>query len=153
MEFDIKLSSNILSTMEDYIDYNGHVAFLISPNKKKIEYIGKSKPLVNSGTNHGICSIHAEKAVLENLRSDNKRYNLFVFRWNREGNLAMSKPCLNCMKCLQKNKKKINKVFYSINNGITGDNLENMDISNFYQSSGFRIIEQRRHGNICPKCF
>lgn len=152
MEIDIKLSPKIIESMKQYINYIGHVAFLIHSNKKKIAYIGKSRPLVNYGNNHGICSIHAEKAVLENLRFDDRRYNLFVFRWNRKGNLAMSKPCLNCMKCLQKNKKKIHKVFYSIDNGITGDDLENMIIDNFYPSSGFRIINQKRKNSICQKC-
>ncbi len=152
MEFDIKLSLDVISNMGNYKDFNGHVAFLITPNGKKIEYVGKSRPLPNYGNNHGICSIHAEKAVLENLRSDNNKYNLLVFRWSKKGNLAMSKPCLNCMKCLKKNKKKINKVFYSVENGFIWDNLCNMNITDSIPSSGFRVIQSRRDEYRCIVC-
>lgn len=152
MEYDIKLSLDIKTNIWNYKDFNGHVAFLISPNGKKIEYIGKSRPLPNYGNNHGICSIHAEKAVLENLRSDNNSYNLLVFRWGKNGSLAMSKPCLNCMKCLIKNKKKINKVFYSVDNGFICDKLYNMNIKDFNPSSGFRVIQSRRDETRCSVC-
>lgn len=142
MEYDIKLNTCILSSMEEYDGFNGHVAFLISPNGKRIMFVGKSRPLPNYGNSYGICSIHAEKAVLEHLRKDTGYYNLLVFRWNRNGELAMSKPCQNCLKCIKRSR--INKVFYSIDKGLTSSHSDDMPLTDSYQSSGFRRLHNNR---------
>lgn len=135
-ETNLRLNSYILSNIEQYNDFFGHVAFILSLNLKKIIYVGKSKALPNYGNNYGICSIHAEINALRNLKNDNDYYNLLVFRWNRNKQLAMSKPCLNCLKIIKKNK--INKVLYSIDDGIVITYLENLQLKDANLSSGFK---------------
>lgn len=68
-------------------------------------------------------SIHAEVDVLNKLLSSSKikkkrkkKINLYVVRISPSGNYLNSKPCENCITILKK--YKINKVFYSSNNGI-----------------------------------
>ena len=143
-EHNVRLSDHILVNIHHYDQFFGHVAFILSLNLKKIIYIGKSKALPNYGNNYGLCSIHAEIDALKNLKNDNDYYNLLVFRWNRNKQLAMSKPCLNCLKIIKKNK--INKVLYSINDGIIITNIENLNLNDAVPSSGFKF------NNKCHSC-
>lgn len=119
-----------------YLEYRGHIAFLISSNK--IIYIGKSKAIPYfKNSNGGICSIHAEQSVIQNLKKDQRVYNMCVFRWDKNGHLAESKPCRNCLKQIQKFKN-ISTIYYSTKKGFVKECPGEMDISECYQSSGYR---------------
>lgn len=141
-KYKIRLNNFILKNIEQYNEFFGHVAFVLSLNLKKIIYIGKSKPLPNYGNNYGLCSIHAEVNALKNLKNDNDYYNLLVFRWNKNNQLALSKPCLNCLKIIKKNK--INKVLYSTDDGIVMTNLEDLHLEDALLSSGFKHNKKLR---------
>ncbi len=137
-----QLKSSILEEMDYYKNYHGHVAFLVSPNNKKVIYTGKSKPLPYFKNSRGVCSIHAEQNVIKNLREDNNPYNLLVFRYNKKGELAMSKPCRNCLKQIKKHKN-INTVYYSTEKGIIKDFPICMEVGKCYQSSGYKYMARR----------
>ena len=137
-----QLKSSLIEEMEYYKDYNGHVAFLVSPNNKKVIYSGKSKPLPYFKNSRGVCSIHAEQSVIQNLRDDHNPYNLLVFRYNKKGQLAMSKPCQNCLKQIKKHKN-ISTVYYSTEEGIIKDFPICMEVSECYQSSGYKYMHRR----------
>jgi tRNA(Arg) A34 adenosine deaminase TadA len=131
-----KINKNILQQILHYKYFDGHVAFIITTNNNKIIFEGKSRPIGNYNDFYGICSLHAEKVVLENLKNDYNTYNLLVFRWNKHGKLTLSKPCQNCMKCIKK--KNINKIYYSVENGLTYQLSKEMNISECCVSGGFR---------------
>tara|TARA_B100001057_G_scaffold387214_1_gene394342 strand:- start:242 stop:676 length:435 start_codon:yes stop_codon:yes gene_type:complete len=139
-----QLKTTIIQEMENYINYHGHVAFLISPNNKKVIYTGKSKALPYFKNSRGVCSIHAEQNVIKNLKEDHNPYNLLVFRFNKKGQLAMSKPCQNCLKQIKKHKN-INTVYYSTEDGIIKDFPVCMEVKECYQSSGFKYMARRIH--------
>lgn len=130
-----KISKRIIQHMYDYNDFEGHVAFIMSLNNKKIIFEGKSRTIGNHNDFYGISSLHAEKVALENLKKNNTMYNLLVFRW-KNGNLCLSKPCQNCMKRIKKNK--IKKIYYSTENNIAHQLCNDMKISDCKISSGFR---------------
>lgn len=71
------------------------------------------------------CSIHAEEDGIKKLiyylsRKGYKRhikYNVYIFRFNENGDLLMSRPCNKCQIFLEKYSYLIDKIFYSNNNG------------------------------------
>lgn len=142
-----KINKNVIEHMKNYKHFEGHIAFILTPNNKKILFIGKSRPIGNYNDYYGICSLHAEKVALENLtvknNNGNNKYNILIFKWNKHGQLCLSKPCRNCMKCIKK--KNINKVFYSIENGIILQLSKDMIISDCYVSSGHKKLFRIRN--------
>lgn len=141
-----RIKTSIKDEMESYRDYHGHVAFLLSNNNKKVAYVGKSKPLPYFKNSRGACSIHAEQCVIQNLKDDHNPYNLLVFRYNKKGEMAMSKPCRNCLKQIKKIKN-ISNVYYSTEDGIVKECSLDMDIHKCYQSSGYKYLYRRTHEN------
>jgi|TARA_B100001093_G_C26487632_1_gene867616 cytidine deaminase len=55
-------------------------------------------------------SLHAEVDAVNKLKKSekNKRVNMIVFRVNKQGDICMSKPCINCMKVIKKELKRKN---------------------------------------------
>lgn len=62
--------------------------------------------------------LHSEINCLLNAKDLNINWNkvyIFIYREDKNGNLAMCKPCSSCVKALKENK--IKKVFYTDKNG------------------------------------
>ena len=141
----MSLPTKIKENIEKYHDERRHVAFLLNRNSQ-IEYIGLSRALSYSKNKAGgICSIHAEQEVIQNLKNENRKlnYTLVVFRFNKMGELAMSKPCQNCLKHIKKYKN-IGKIYYSVENGFEVNTASNMDVHDCYKSSGFKYRERQQ---------
>ncbi len=114
-----------------------------------MKYVGKSKCLPPYFIRKGTVSptIHAEHAVLKKISCDinspkqKDRYDILVFRFNRSGELAESRPCQHCIHKLKK--YNINRVFYSSKNGdIICEKVSEMDISTAHVTSGIKFIHE-----------
>ena len=68
-------------------------------------------------------TIHAEVDVVNKLKKSikSKRVNMLVFRVNKQGQICMSKPCVNCMRTIKRKLKDKNyrcsKIYYTEQNG------------------------------------
>lgn len=142
----MSLPTRIKETIEKYHEERRHVAFLLN-RSSQVEFIGLSKAISYSKNKAGgICSIHAEQNVIQNLKKEknsNSNYTLVVFRFNKMGELAMSKPCQNCLKHIKKYKN-IGKIYYSVDNGFEVNTACNMDINECYKSSGFKFRDRQK---------
>jgi deoxycytidylate deaminase len=142
----MSLPMRLKDKIEKYNEETRHVAFLLNRNSQ-IEYIGFSRALTYSKYRAvGVCSIHAEQDVIQNIKHEknsNLNYTLVVFRFNKLGELAMSKPCQNCLKHIKKYKN-INKIYYSVENGFEVNSPLNMNIDDCYKSSGFKYREREK---------
>ena len=82
-----------------------HVAFLVRGNK--VFYTGwnvlKTHPLIAKHPYHtGTPSMHAELSVVIRAGMQNlKDYEMIVVRYDRRGNLAISRPCAGCQSVLR----------------------------------------------------
>lgn len=67
-----------------------------------------------------------------------KYYNLLVFRIDKK-NIKNSKPCLNCLKYINKSKLKIKNIYYSNSDGgINKESFEHLLKNTDWISSGSR---------------
>lgn len=70
------------------------------------------------------CCLHAEMdAIVKVPRSSRSKIRLFVFRFLKNGDLSMAKPCDMCLKFLEQEGIKAKNVYYTNWNGI----WENLD--------------------------
>lgn len=59
-------------------------------------------------------TIHAEMSAIQSSGKENiKGSSMFIYRENRKGNLAMARPCENCMEKLRQ--YGIKKIYYTTN--------------------------------------
>jgi len=66
-----------------------------------------------TGNQHKIF-LHAEIAALVKCRKN--PYNIYIFRFDKTGNLSLAKPCPICTLAIKESGVK--KIVYTINNGI-----------------------------------
>ena len=96
--------------------YDGPRLLSIGYNNYKREHLrhkyGKYKP-TRDGSNY-IPSRHAEISAIHNLKSPRKNLTICVIRLDRNGNIAYSHPCPNCLPLLKQLSPK--KIIFSINN-------------------------------------
>ena len=74
---------------------------IYNKGKKNIIDIGESRPC---GINHSQSSIHAEEKCIEYCRSADKRkkYELYIWRYSKEGKVKPVYCCQSCCKLLKK---------------------------------------------------
>ena len=101
--------------------YDGPRLLSIGYNNYKHEHLrhkyGEYKPL-RGGENNYIAGRHAEISAINRLRGDKKNLTMCVVRIDRNGNISMSKPCLNCGRELKK--FSFRQIIYSINSNEYG---------------------------------
>ena len=73
------------------------------PHKKIILDMGTSRPC---GKNHNRISIHAEQRAISFCRNSDKRnrYQIFIWRYSRDGSIKPAKCCNACSKLITKYK-------------------------------------------------
>ena len=79
---------------------------------RKMEY-GFSEPMPK---------LHAEMSCLmqiKNMDLDFSKVELYIYRENRDGNLAISRPCAACMKMIDK--LGIKKIHYTTDGGFANE--------------------------------
>lgn len=93
---------------------------------------------------------HAEQNALKKLTTRQikmKNISLLVIRLSKSGVLGESRPCMHCIKAMERSKIKIKWVYYSTKGGIiVREKLSNMlESEKTYISSGNRIKCYSRH--------
>ncbi len=88
-------------------------------------------------------STHAEVSAINKIigwKNRPPKINLLVIKLSSDCSFSNSKPCFHCVKYLKKKSKQLNisKVYYSTNNGIVCENLN--DMTSDFVSSGFRRL-------------
>tara|TARA_Y100000590_G_C15682930_1_gene1000491 strand:+ start:364 stop:762 length:399 start_codon:yes stop_codon:yes gene_type:complete len=119
-------------------------------------------------------SRHAERCLIDNMlhgvyidfKTKNKKQRrkfqkklkngtLIVFRFNHEKGkkrkLAMSAPCQDCFKYIQKHSSMISHIIYSNKQGfLEKHRLSDMQLNECYMSSGFtHLAKEKKH---CRRC-
>lgn len=112
----------------DTFGKSNHAAFILTKDFEVISY----------GENHyrnvpHSMSCHAERDAIMNIKQDrfkyNKTYYMFVVKLsNKMGSLGESACCVRCRAMLMNSKIKISRVYYSVENGITYRNVNNLPI-------------------------
>ena len=71
------------------------------PKRKNILDFGSSRPC---GCNHSKISIHAEQNAINYCRKNDTRgkYEIYIWRYSREGNLKSAHCCNGCTKLVKK---------------------------------------------------
>ncbi len=90
----------------------------------------------------GMPSKHAEMDAINKIKTKKnlpKKMDMFVIRITKTGLLSESRPCLHCLKALEKSKLKIRYIFYSKKQGFIREKFKYMKDSPLtYISSGIR---------------
>jgi len=103
MEIHLYKKLSVLIPPDDWTNPKGHISAL-TKGGKVIAY-GES----NLGGVPKFCSsrgssCHSEMDALKYIQTDNKRklrkYVMWNIRWTKNGEIANSKPCINCQKAL-----------------------------------------------------
>lgn len=82
-------------------------------------------------------TVHAEINAINMLKNKkNKNLDILIIRINSNGTLQMSKPCSHCICKLKKNG--IRKVYYSNNNKIICEDLDNITSNHISSSEKFK---------------
>ena len=71
-------------------------------NKKRIINVGESRPC---GLNHSQASIHAEEKAIKmflNYKNKNQKYEIYVWRWSKIGQIKTKFCCNRCTKLIYK---------------------------------------------------
>lgn len=127
LELTNEMKRRRLSRLDTYSKSN-HAAFILTKDFEVVSY----------GENHYRnvpCSMscHAEKDAIMNIKQDrfkyNKTYYMFVIKVsNKIGSLGESACCVRCREMLMNNKINFSRVYYSVENGITYRNINNLPI-------------------------
>jgi len=101
------------------------------PKRKIIVDKGSSRAC---GKNYNRFSIHAEQRAIEYCRSCDKRdkYEIYIWRYSRDGNIKPAKCCNACMKLAEKYNYK-NRIFTFNNENIETAISDNPGISLGYK--------------------
>jgi hypothetical protein len=95
-------------------------------------------------THAEITSLKKLLFYIKNIKLQNRKFDLYVYRQTTTGKLASSKPCLHCFLTIQKmcslHNIKINYIFYSTPEGTIYQEKFN-NLSNLYTSKGNRNLE------------
>lgn len=140
-------------------DEDIHTAILLKGFKDTKAH-KSSKCLADIKRNPGnVCNtVHAEENICKHLPYNYKNkstkldnYNVLVFRYNRNSQLANSRPCRRCIIIMQK--YKINNVFYSTDEGnIACEKVRNMDYRTAHITSGSKKFNFLRDKTIRRRC-
>jgi len=89
--------------------------------------IFKGSNIILSGYNNGYD--HAEMRVLNRYtKQNNKTCNFLVIRIRKDGTIGGSRPCMHCLNLLKRTRNKIDKIYYSNDDGeIIMEKLEDME--------------------------
>ena len=91
--------------------------------------LGKTHPYLREAGEYFHESLHAEMNAIFKIKNKEKLEGatVLVYREDRNGHLAMSRPCEMCQKLLQR--YKVKKVIYTTNNGLVEELVENFSVS------------------------
>jgi len=79
--------------------------------------VNKKKTHPFAGQNNKFAYIHAEIDALLQLRGhDLSRASMYVFRFHKDGTMALAKPCKSCMQAIRESGVK--KVFWTTERGV-----------------------------------
>lgn len=79
---------------------NVAVHYIIYDKKKKnIVNYGTNRPC---GCNYHKSSIHAEELAINYCRSNNRNLDIYIWRWDKNGNIKKTNCCISCTKLAEK---------------------------------------------------
>lgn len=149
--FNVKFTNLNLRSLEEEIKIIGtnlkniHISLIYSRKTKEVLVLSCNIPQVCVAY---LTTKHAEVSALDKLMNllINKRIewkkiksgvDIISLRITKDYHLRDAKPCLRCLSRLMKNKKLINKIFWSDNyENIISGNLSELKVSNFRRSKG-----------------
>ena len=122
-----------------------HVASLFKKGGSIVFGENKMKNFCNKNKCRS-CYLHAEMDVLDkmsqikHIKKNGGKYNLLVVRLKSNGDFGMSRPCYLCVNKIIKSHIKINKIYYSDENGeiISEKKQDLLDIEKIYFTNGYR---------------
>lgn len=90
--------------------------------KNRVLSIGFNQNKTHSRSLHAFKHIHAETdALLSTKVKDLSDAVMYIYREDKDGNPALSRPCSSCLRSLKN--AGIKKIYYSIDNGYLEENI------------------------------
>ena len=109
---------------------NVSVIWLIYDKKRKvIVNMGLSRPC---GINHRKASIHAEQKAIDYCRGKSRNYNIYIWRYSKDGKIKGKYCCTACTKLAQKYNF-TNKIFTFVNGSRCSAVIDKPPLSLCYQ--------------------
>lgn len=100
-------------------DHHTHKHGAVLVYKNRVVSLGFNQMKSHSKSSHPFKSVHAEDSAIRTANKINKGSVLYVYRENKKGILAESRPCQHCLKMLRS--IGITQIYYSINNGYKSE--------------------------------
>lgn len=108
------MSLRIFELCKRYANKSDHVQHRIGScvvKKGKIVSFGWNQRKTHSKSLHPYRNLHAETHAILSTKEDLTGASIYVFRENRQGRLACSKPCKYCEEMIRS--KGIKKIYYT----------------------------------------
>lgn len=113
---------NLAKKLSQKSDYHSHRLGAVVVRGNEIIGVGFNKRKTHPLSETRFNNIHAElSAVLNAGLEDLQGCSIFVYRETRQGQPAMARPCVHCLKLLKQ--LSVSKIYYTIENGFSHERL------------------------------